>query len=174
MTSGQLMNRRHWLAALACSAGSTPAMAADGPRRIWSRRPLRNALQLPGLDGLVWKLAAHKGRPVLLNFWASWCEPCRTEMPSLERLASLHEARGLQVMAVNYRESETSIHRFVDATSLRLPVLMDRDGSAAEVLDVHTFPTTIAINRQGQVLFRVVGECDWSSPPASRWVGEML
>lgn len=168
------MNRRHWLAALACAAGSTPAMAADGPRRIGSRQPLRSALQLPGLDGVVWKLAAHKGSPVLLNFWASWCEPCRTEMPSLERLAALHEAQGLQVMAVNYRESETSIRRFVNATSLRLPVLRDSDGAAAEVLGVHTFPTTIAIDRQGQVLFRVVGECDWSRAPASRWVRDML
>jgi thiol-disulfide isomerase/thioredoxin len=172
--TGHLIKRRHWLATLAGAAWSWPATAAEVQRRIWLRQPLPPALQLTGLDGVDCSLGTHKGKPVLLNFWASWCEPCRREMPSLELLAAQHEAAGLQVMAVNYRETDAAIRRFVDATALKLPVLRDSEGAAAQALGVHIFPSTIAINRRGQVLFRVVGECDWSSPPASRWVGEML
>ena len=173
-TAYHLIKRRQCLAALACAAWSCPALATDVKRRIWPGPAFKPSLQLTGLDGAVWSLAAQRGKPVLLNFWASWCEPCRAEMPSLERLASRHEAQGLQVMAINYRETEPVVHRFMDATALQLPVLRDGEGSAAKAFGVHTFPSTVAINRQGRVLFVVVGECDWSSPPASRWVAEML
>lgn len=80
----------------------------------------------------------------------------------------------LQVLAVNYRETMTSVHRFVESTSLRLTVLLDHDGTAAKLFGVHTFPTTVAIDRRGRVRFLVVGECDWMGPIASRWVDELL
>jgi thiol-disulfide isomerase/thioredoxin len=173
-TENHFSNRRRWLAATACAAWAWPALATDARLQPWSRQASHPALQLPGLDGAIWSLAAQKGKPVLLNFWASWCEPCRSEMPSLELLAARHETRGLQVMAVNYRETRVVINRFTDATTLKLPVLCDADGGAAKVFGVRTFPSTVAINRQGQVLFVVVGECDWSSSAASRWVAAIL
>ena len=76
-------------------------------------------------------------------------------------------------MAVNYREPEAKVRRFIDATGLRLPVLHD-DGDIAKAFGIHTFPSTVAINRKGQAIFTVVGDCDWSSPAASRWVAEIL
>jgi peroxiredoxin len=95
-------------------------------------------------------------------------------MPALEQLAARHAARGLQVVAVNYRESESAVARFVAATGLQLPVVLDASGSAAHALDVHIFPTTIAIDRRGRGVFSVAGECDWTASPASDWVAALL
>jgi thiol-disulfide isomerase/thioredoxin len=110
---------------------------------------------------------------VLVNFWATWCEPCRAEMPALQQLAREHRAQGLQVLAVNYKETEAAVHRFLQATGLDLPVLLDREGAAAKALEVHIFPSTIAIARSGRPKFVVTGEFDWSSPLAARWLAEL-
>jgi thiol-disulfide isomerase/thioredoxin len=168
-----LIERRHCLAAFA-AAWACPARAADELFRPWPRAQATPVLELPTEDGAVWRLAAQKGKPVLLNFWASWCEPCRSEMPALELVATRHEAQGLQVMAVNFRETDAAVRRFIEASSLSLPVLRDRDGGAAKAFGVRTFPTTVAIDRQGRVLSSAVGECDWSSPPARQWVAALL
>jgi thiol-disulfide isomerase/thioredoxin len=167
-------NRRSWLAAAACTVLAWPAVASYEQRRPWPRGRGTPSLELPALDGEVWTLAAARGHPVLLNFWASWCEPCRAEMPSLQQLAARHEAEGLQVVAINFREGERAVRRFIAATGLRLPVLYDRDGAAAKSLDVHTFPSTVAIGRDGKAKFVVRGEVDWSSPSVQRWVEALL
>lgn len=156
---------------------SPAGQAADADAltlRAWPARQATPALTLPSWEGGTWQLAAHKGQPVLLNFWASWCEPCRAEMPSLELLATRHEAQGLQVMAINHRETDAAVRRFVDATALSLPVLRDVDGGAAKAFGVRSFPSTVAINRQGRVASIVIGECDWASPAARRWVAAVL
>lgn len=149
--------------------------AADGPAPVpWPARRATPALALPAWDGPAQSLAALRGQPVLLNFWASWCEPCRVEMPSLELLATRHAADGLQVLAVNFRETDGAIRRYLDQTSLSLPVLRDRDGAAAAAFGVRIFPTTIAIGRHGRVLFSVVGEVDWTGPRAREWIAPVL
>ncbi len=170
-----MVSRRSVLTASVCLAAPWPTLAvgAQFQPQPWSRKTI-TSLQLPDLDGAVWSLAAQRGKPVLLNFWASWCEPCRSEMPSLEQLAIRHADRGLQVMAVNYCETTAAVRRFIDATALKLPVLRDGDGRAAKAFGVHIFPSSVAINRLGQVRFVIVGECDWSSPAASRWVDALL
>jgi thiol-disulfide isomerase/thioredoxin len=166
-------NRRQYLMALVCATCVNPAFSADAKRLAWTGRAVKPTLQLFKQSGGMWSLSDQKGKPLLLNFWASWCEPCRSEMPSLEILAKRYEARGLQVLAVNYKESESVVQRFIDTTALRLPVLRDT-GEIAKIFGVHIFPSTLAINRKGEVLFTVVGECDWSSPTADRWIAEML
>jgi thiol-disulfide isomerase/thioredoxin len=143
-------------------------------RKPWPRGTATPALQLLQLDGAVWRLAAHRGKPLLLNFWASWCEPCRSEMPALAQLAARYQADGLQLLAVNFQEADAAVRRFVQATNLTLPVLRDADGAAARALGVHIFPTTVAINAQGRALFSIVGACDWGSPAVDRWVAELL
>ena len=167
-------NRRQWLSAAACAAWTWPALARDDPTRPWPGGRTTPPLQLPGVDGTAWSLAAARGSPVLLNFWASWCEPCRAEMPSLQRLAAQHKAQGLQVMAINFREGEAAVRRFMTTTALSLPVLYDRDGAAAKAFGVRTFPSTVAIDRRGQARFVVVGEVDWASPAVQRWLAALL
>jgi thiol-disulfide isomerase/thioredoxin len=143
-------------------------------RKPWPRGAATPALQLPQLGEAMWTLAAHKGQPVLLNFWASWCEPCRSEMRALEQLAARHQAEGLQLFAVNFQEGDAAVRRFVQASHLTLPVLRDANGAAARALGVSIFPTTVAVNRLGRAVFSIVGACDWGSAAVDQWVAELL
>ena len=174
MSEKQLTSRRQWLAAATAAICAWPELANGENFRVWPRRGFTPALQLPTQEGAVWSLAAARGRPVLLNFWASWCEPCRQEMPSLQLLASQHRAEGLQVLAINFRETDAAVRRFLETVTFNLPVLRDRDGGAAKAFGVRIFPSTVLIDRNGEVRSVVVGECDWGSPSASHWVATVL
>jgi thiol-disulfide isomerase/thioredoxin len=167
-------NRRLWLAAMFAAPWSNAVLGADAQRQAWLRQPVKPELHLRQLDGTDWRLSEQRGQVMLLNFWASWCEPCRTEMPAFENLSKRYESQGLQVMAINYRETGAAVQRFIDSTNLHLPVLRDAGGAAAQSLGVHTFPTTIALDRQGRARFVVVGECDWSGATAAGWIAELL
>jgi peroxiredoxin len=169
-------SRRYWLlTAWADRGGWALAQPAEGARRTaWPRQRPTPPFQLPALDEGTWNLASARGQPVLLNFWATWCEPCRTEMPSLEQLAARHQAQGLQVMAVNFKEGDAAIRRFIAATGLRLPVLHDRDGAAAKAFGVNIFPSTVAIDRRGRAAFVVVGGFDWTGAVAQEWLAPLL
>lgn len=112
---------------------------------------------------------------MLLNFWAGWCEPCRDEMPSLELLAQRHANAGLQVVAVNHRETDAAIRRFMDFMPLNLTrVVRDADGGAAQDWGVKVFPTTVVVGRDGQAAFSVIGELDWGGSEAADWLAPLL
>jgi thiol-disulfide isomerase/thioredoxin len=166
-----MLNRRLMIATMAALASPT-ARSSEPRRRDWPRGHASPSLVLSGLDGTPWSLAETSGDAVLLNFWASWCEPCRAEMPSLAALAQ--RTNGLRVVAVNYRESLDDIRRFVETTALALPVVRDPAGTAAKGFDVHAFPSTVAIDRRGRTRFIVMGECDWGDAQSGRWVRELL
>jgi thiol-disulfide isomerase/thioredoxin len=160
--------------ALWCGTGAS-AFAAAGPQPVpWPRQRPTPALALPAWDGSTWSLASARRNVVLVNFWASWCQPCRAEMPSLELLAQRHAEQGFQVVAVNFRETDGAIQRFIDETGLDLPLLRDRDGAAAKAFGVRVFPSTIVIGRDGQAVFSVVGEVDWTGAEARRWLAPVL
>jgi thiol-disulfide isomerase/thioredoxin len=152
-----------------------PALAAEGARRLpWPRGLATPPLALPRLDGAPWRLADARGRVVLLNFWASWCEPCVAELPSLEELGRQRAAEGLSVVAINFRESEAAVRRFRERVPGALPLLLDNDGTAARAWQASIFPTTVAIDRRGRAVFTVVGEVDWSGAQAQAWIAPLL
>ena len=140
----------------------------------WPAKRPTPALVLPRWQGGTRDLAELRGRPVLLNFWASWCPPCVVEMPSLELLATRFEAEGLEVLAINFRETDATVRRFIEQTALSLPVLRDRDGGAAKAFGVRIFPSSIAIGRDGLAKFSVTGEVDWMGAEAHRWLAPIL
>jgi len=134
--------------------------------RAWPEGKAAPAFALTDMGGKTWSLAALKGRPVMLNFWASWCEPCRSEMPSLELVATRHERAGLVVLAVNYQEAAPVIKRFLDVLPFSLPILLDRDGAATAAWTPRVFPTTVLIDRGGIPRHSVLGDLDWMGPVA--------
>jgi len=119
-------------------------------------------------DGSDRRLADWRGEVVVLNFWATWCAPCRAEMPSLDALAAAHEGRGVAVLAVaTGRNPPEAIARFyAEAEIATLPVLTDRGSGLARAMGVMGLPATILIDREGREVGRIVGEADWNAPEA--------
>ena len=166
--------KRRDLLTLAAAATLPVAAVAEALRRPWPKGQATPPLTLPGFESPAWSLAEAKGRPVLLNFWASWCEPCRAEMPSLELLAQRHEADGLLVLAVNHRETDVAIRRFLQTMPVSLPILRDTDGATSRSFSVRIFPTSVLIARDGRAAFSVIGELDWTGAQARQWIAPLL
>jgi thiol-disulfide isomerase/thioredoxin len=171
-------SRRALLAAglgLATQPALTAGAEAGWEWRPWPRGKRVPRLELERLGGTRWRLQDARGHALMLNFWATWCEPCRAEMPSLMVLARQRENDGLRVMAVNYREGAPAIQRFVDALRLQdLPVLLDREGSAARDWTPRIFPSTVLIDRRGRPAGVLVGQIDWASAEAAALIEPLL
>lgn len=159
---------------LGLTTGPGAVAWAQAQRKPWPKGKATPALELPLLDGATWRLANERGKVVLLNFWASWCEPCRAEMPSLDELARVHADRGLVVLGVNHKESERAIRRFLEQQPSRMAMLRDSDGEAARAFGVRLFPSTVLIARNGMAKSLVMGETDWTREPAMGWVSALL
>jgi thiol-disulfide isomerase/thioredoxin len=131
------------------------------------------ALDLPDTTGKRWRAADLQGRPVLLNFWASWCEPCRAEMPSLQALAELYGPDKLLVLAINFKEPPARALRFAQSTGVTLPVLLDTQGLLARQWGVKVFPTTLLVDARSRSKSRVQGEVDWTGQAAAKLVAAL-
>ena len=132
------------------------------------------AFQAVDTAGKTWRLEALRGRAVLINVWASWCEPCRAEMPTLQQIADLYGAEKLQVLALNFKEHPTRAMQFAATTGLSLPVLLDPQGQTARAWSVKVFPTTLLIDRTGRPRQRVQGEVDWTGKEAARLIDALI
>lgn len=174
--TGRTTRRRLLGAALAGSAGLLCTVGARAAHTVrpWPVGRATPPLQLTDLDGKAWSLAALKGHPVVVNFWATWCEPCRAEMPSLDQLARLHAKSGLVVLSVNYREAPAVVRQYLAARPLSLPVLLDADGEAAGEWTPRVFPTTVLIERSGLARASVIGELDWTGETARALMAPLL
>jgi thiol-disulfide isomerase/thioredoxin len=133
-----------------------------------------SALSLIDTHGKTWRLDDFKGRAVLLNFWASWCEPCRAEMPTLQQVADLYGPEKLLVLAINFKEKPARALQFAQSTGVTMPVLLDTDGRVARQWGVKVFPTTLLIDRRGRPRQRVQGEVDWTSAAAEKLIAGLL
>jgi thiol-disulfide isomerase/thioredoxin len=168
--------RRRFLAQLAvlAAAGSGPAWAADFEVSRWPANEPAPPLQSTDLAGRTWRLAELRGRAVLLNFWASWCPPCRAEMPSLQDMAEIYGPDKIVALSINFKESRATAARFAQASALSLPVLLDPDGSVAREWGARVFPTTVLIDSAGRPRQRIRGEVEWGSPTAERLIAPLL
>lgn len=113
------------------------------------------------LDGKKFGTDEIQGKLVLLNFWATWCPPCRLEMPSMEKLYQEFKGDGLEIVAVNFMEGEKAIEPFIKENGFTFPVLLDKKGEIAQSYGVHALPVTFLIRRNGNLLAKSIGYKDW-------------
>jgi thiol-disulfide isomerase/thioredoxin len=132
-------------------------------------------LQFQDASGKVLTLADFRGRVVLLNIWATWCGPCRKEMPALDRLQAKLGGPGFQVLALSIDRSPDRIQPFFDEIGIKnLSIYTDRSSAAMATLDVVGVPTTLLIDREGREIQRWVGPVEWDSPEIEAVIGRQL
>ncbi|MHB1145697.1 MAG: TlpA family protein disulfide reductase [Thiobacillus sp.] len=134
------------------------------------------ALKLNDLDGAVHDLARLKGRVVLINFWATWCPPCRREMPSMERLSQALESEAFSVLAVDVGEDADTIDAFTSQldTVPTFPILLDTRSRAMQAWKVAGLPTTFLVDKRGRIVASAIGGREFDHPELIRAIRELL
>jgi len=133
------------------------------------------ALRLPDMDAATVDLGAYRGKIVVVNFWATWCPPCRREMPSLERLYLQAGKRDVAVLAVNVGEDVDTVFPFLGQLDPQpsFPILFDRRGETLQAWKVKGLPTTYVVGADGKLKFRAVGGRDFDHPDLVRQLLEL-
>ena len=120
-------------------------------------------------------LADYRGKLVLLNFWATWCMPCRAEMPGMEKLWQRYKEQGFVVAAVSVDEgSRGRIETFSKLLDLSFPILLDPESKVSDLYKVSNMPTSFLIDGNGKIISRIVGTEEWASAEAVRLIKELL
>jgi thiol-disulfide isomerase/thioredoxin len=158
---------------LALAAALQVAAAGAAELAPWKGGPTP-PLALEDFEGRVHRLADYRGRVVLVNFWATWCEPCREEMPSMEKLRASLAGRPFEILAVNLAEPRSRIEKFLRSMRLGFPLLLDRDSRTARAWKARVLPASFLIGRDGRIRYVAVGELDWMSEDARRKIAALL
>jgi len=120
-------------------------------------------------------LEDYRGKIVLLNFWATWCVPCRAEMPGMETIWQKYKEQGLVIAAVSVDEgSRGRIETFSKILDLSFPILLDPESKVSDLYKVSNMPTSFLIDRNGKIISRIVGTEEWASPEAIQLVEKLL
>jgi thiol-disulfide isomerase/thioredoxin len=154
-------------------AADLPDLAHSLTRQVPAPAP---ALRLKDIDGKSHDLAELKGRVVLINFWATWCPPCRREMPSMERLLQALKGEAFDVLAVDVGEDADTIELFTSQLDTRptFPILLDTRSQTLKAWKVAGLPTTFLIDRQGRVVASAIGGREFDHPEIVQAIRELL
>lgn len=153
--------------------GLTTRVFAASPLEPWTGGSVA-PFTLNDIDGKAHDLSSYHGKVVLVNFWATWCEPCRQELPSIQRLREKLAGKPFVVFAVNVDEPEARIRTFLKQTNLNVPVLVDADKKATRSWDVRVLPVTFILDKHGRVRYRLVGDLDWADAAVVGTISELL
>lgn len=172
---------------LATSIPQATALAASDPISEMRIITPKTRVEAPGfvlenLEGQEHSLAEFKGKVILLNFWATWCEPCRKEMPSMQKLWEAYKDKDFVILAVAGDRgiplfssmTKRNIQSFVDELGLTYPILWDSEGTTRTLYEVVSLPWTYLIGKDGKIVGKVPGERDWASPKARALIEFLL
>ncbi|MEV0997471.1 TlpA disulfide reductase family protein [Nonomuraea sp. NPDC050202] len=144
-------------------AGDTRFVAGDGKMQVFEaaeRRPAP-AVEGPTLDGATASLAAHRGKVVVLNFWASWCGPCRAEAPVLKEVAAKTKGSGVEFLGVDFKDRQADAKAFERTEQTGYPHIFDQPGKVAlafqGTVPPAAIPSTLIIDKQGRIAARALG-----------------
>ncbi len=147
-------------------AALAAAVAADAPPPGLLPQDGRPApaLRLADMDGQVTDLRDLRGQWTMVHFWASWCAPCRREMPALQKLASLEPRPPVRILMVNTAEDDDEVFAFMNIVAPALPTLMDRDGSVTERWKPRGLPASFLVDPDGRIRYLALGGREWAEP----------
>jgi len=147
------------------------AMDVDVPKT----KMIAPSFELAKLNGKKVLLSDFKGRLILLNFWATWCAPCRSEMPGMEKLWQKYKGKGFTIVGINIdRGDKQAVKEFVKELHLTFPILLSPSTDVRSRYEVHGLPTTYLIGRDGIFLGKAVGGREWDSPQAHNLIESFL
>jgi len=129
---------------------------------------------LPRADGSKFSMQEMRGKWILLNFWASWCVPCREEMPALERLANRLPRDRFQLVGVNVGEDSGTVDKAIAELGISFPVLRDEEANVTNQFRVQFLPTTWIVTPDGSLLGRIAGAIEWDQPPVPRVFQQLI
>lgn len=154
--------------ALAACAGAAAAVQASSDGTLAPDFTLRSA------GGPNVRLQEHRGRVVMVNFWATWCGPCRQEMPHLNRLYGKYREAGFTLLGVNIDDDQAKAVGLATRLGLQFPVLLDTDKSVSRLYDLSTMPSTVLIDRDGRVRYVHLGYRDGFEGAYEQQIRELL
>ena len=169
------------LGAAALSIAGTVAAAPPLPEMSHTLTALKPAkaaknFTLPDLDGKPHTLSDYRGKVVLVNFWATWCPPCRREMPSMERLSQRLKDQPFVILAINQQEDPEQVFVFTGQLdpSPTFPILFERNSKVANAWGVLGLPASFIVNKQGRVVYRAMGGREFDHPEIERAIRKLL
>ncbi len=130
--------------------------------------------ELSDIDGEKFSLDQTRGQWVFLHFWATWCGPCREEMPTIQKLTEIMSGEKLHFVLVNMAEEEDDVFTFMSGIDVDINSLLDRDGLVTEIWKPRGLPTTFLIDPQGQVRYQAIGGRDWDQPAYTKFLKALL
>ncbi|MCI0506434.1 MAG: TlpA family protein disulfide reductase [Gammaproteobacteria bacterium] len=140
-----------------------PAVYADKSQPLHSvtGTPIAPDFSLQDTEGKRHALQDYRGKVVIVNFWATWCPPCRYELPSMERAYQRLKDAGVEMLAINVGEDADTIFTFTADYPVTFPLLMDRDSKVINDYPVMGLPTTYVIDNKGRLVYRAIGTREW-------------
>ncbi len=145
--------------------GAAPAMAADTPGEVAVGQRLRDA-SMRGLNGPARRLSEFRGKPLIINVWASWCEPCRQEMASLDRLAWLDLSHDVNIIGISTDDYPERALAWLQNSHATISQFIDARLQMENMLGASRLPLTVLVGADGRVLEKVYGSRQWDSPEA--------
>lgn len=139
-----------------------------------SERAKAPEFALKDLNGNYVSITALRGKVIVLNFWATWCPPCKDEMPSLNELYNKYKDKGLVVLAVTLNKSEDAVKDFLESTPLDFAILLQDSSKVSKQYKVYSIPATFVIDKGGFIVKKYQGPEDWVSPNIIKAIEELL
>jgi len=166
-----IVRQLFWALLLAVALPASALEAAEFRRMNGVAPP---PLALKDMNGKRHSLAAYKGKVVLVNFWATWCPPCREEMPSMQRLKEKMAGRPFTLLGVSSGEQPAELDAFLKLVRVDFTILLDSDNTVARRWKVYGLPTSFLIDKQGKVRYALTGPAEWDEKEALTLIENML
>ena len=149
------------LALTFATAPASPASAAPQLLHPFPGTPMARDFELPDLDGEKRKLSDYRGKVVIVNFWATWCPPCRKEIPSMQRAWNTLKNRDVVMLAVHVGGNADKVWSFLNDFDVDFPVLMDKSSRVSRSWPMMGLPVTFIIDPKGRIALRAIGGREW-------------